>query len=201
MVLSAEEARRVLGRHLDTLRICIETAWKRYMALPPEARVDMTPRSRASNVYDFMVGEAKRRFFDDPGVLLQESRGFLLMNFSDKILLRFKKFNKSLLPQNIPTYQTSLFMNRGQQGILIECPTATKLIAGYQLDKLQSDIQMMAVVCPDGNACDFYFRLENSSTAEVVLIRDYQDVERLEPRVRAKEGLTNEEAGDEGKDV
>jgi hypothetical protein len=193
MVLSPEEVKDILGERVDKLRLCMETAWERYQNFPPEVKVDLSARSRASVVYDFIIREAWNQFMNDSDVHLDQRRGFLLINVLGMVLIRFKKFNKRLLPQSIPTNQNMVFMERGQ-GILLECVTATKLIAGYQLNNLQSNIQLMAMVCPDGNTCELYFELDKPSIAETVPLRDYGNSEEKQ-RISAKEGLENEDRG------
>jgi len=201
MILGPEQVKAILGKYLDILRECMEAAWKRYHeTITEDGRVDLTPRSRASVVYDYIVAITIKRFLelDDSFVSLDRRRGFLLMNFGGKILLRFKKFNKRMRPEGIRTRQNVSFMTQGQ-GILLECVTATKLVAGYKLDDFQSGIELMAIVCPDGNKCELYLELDKPPMAEVVTLRqEYEEEQKqVAPRVRPKEGVKDEDTGGE----
>jgi hypothetical protein len=194
VALDSDDVKSVLGMNIDKLRVCMQEAWDDYQRLPDEAKVRISPRSRASVVYDFIVEKAKKLFIGAEGVYLSERRGFLLINFYDRILLRFKKFNRKLMPHGIRTGQNSLFMNR--QGVLLECPEATKLIAGYQLNDFQNGIELMAVVCPNGKSCELYFALEQPKTTEIVPLRDYEVPDTATRRVHAKEGIGYDETRD-----
>lgn len=191
MILSEGQAREVFGNRTDTIRECIEYAWDRYLALPPKVHVDLTPRSRASIVHDFIVAEARKRFFNESNIQLSVLRGLFIIDFG-KVQLRFKKFNNQLRPQSIPTNQTRAFMI---QEPLPGIPLATKVIAGYKLDDFQKNIQCIAVICPYGQQCAWHFELEKLPKAEVVPFRDYPEQDGSMPRARAKEGSKHEDVG------
>lgn len=193
MIKDERDGRECLGPHLDDIRECIEYGFNRYLDLPPEFLADITPRSRASLVHDFIRAEAKRRFYDDPEIECHDLRGLFLVDFGE-IQLRFKKFNRQFLPQNIPTKQTEAFMI---QEPLPGIPLATKVIAGYQADMLHHAIQCIAIGCPQGRRYRWFFPIEKT-LSPVVPLGEHEEHEGgvLTTRVTVKEGLRDEDAGD-----
>ncbi len=188
MILSEQQSREVFGSRTDILRECIEFAWDRYLAMPPEIHVDLTPRSRASIVHDFIVSEARKRFFNDSGVQLVTRRGLFTIDFGE-VQLRFKKFNGQLRPQSIPTNQTRAFMIQEE---LPGLPLPTKLTAGYKLDNIQQNIECIAVVCFSDDRCAWFFELERLPKVEPVRFPHYPVPVQPTPKARAKEGTKNE---------
>jgi hypothetical protein len=151
MITTDEDGKGSLGqKNIDAVKEIIEKGFKRYFKLPPDVRVDFSARSRASSINDFIKAEAKKLFYDASDIELYEIRGLFLVDFGD-IQLRFKKLNKYLCPQNIPTNQTLAFMG---QGILPGIPVATKVVAGYQPDASFSSIEYMGILCfTDSRSC------------------------------------------------
>jgi len=190
MILNEAQAREVFGKHTDTIRECIEHAWDRSLALSPDIHVDLSPRSKASIVHDFIVAEARKLFSDDPEIQMKVLRGLFILDFG-KVQLRFKKLNKQLRPQSIPTNQTRAFMI---QGDLPGIPLATKVIAGYKLDDFQKNIQCIAVICPYGQQCAWYFELEKPK-GEVLSIQDYLEPDETTVQASAKRGVRDENIG------
>jgi len=165
-------------------------AWNRYLALPPEIRVDLTPRSRASIVHDFIVSGARKHFLSDSDVQFVTHRGLFIIDFG-RVQLRFKKFNGQLRPQSIPTNQTKAFMIQEE---LPGFPLPTKLTAGYKLDNIQQNIDCIAVVCFSDDRCAWFFELERLSKTEPVRFPDRVELEELPaPKARAKKGTKDED--------
>ena len=149
---SSREA--VLARlkpHLPTLDRCFRAAWKRWTKWlkeldgPPS---DLTPRSRASVLYDFIVAEAIKAFLGAKDIKVRRERGFLVLRFQDRVALRFKKFrSRNLGISANKTAQAELFDNQ-----MLEFPPGslkpmTHVVAGYLLDSLAMDIARLAITC------------------------------------------------------
>ena len=140
-----------LKPHLPTLDQCFRAAWKRWtewLKRLEGSPVDVSTRSRASVLYDFIVAEAVRAFLGVKDIQVRKERGFLVLRFQDRVALRFKKFrSKSLRVSMSKTGQAELF-----NGQMLEFPPAslkpmTHVIAGYLLDGLAMDIARLAVTC------------------------------------------------------
>lgn len=192
MLKSEGEAKGYLGEsNLDALRECVEVGFARYFTLSTDMLADMLPRTRATLIQNFIIAEARRRFYGIAQML--NVRQLFILDFGE-IQVRFKKFNRKLRPQNIATNQTLAYM---YQEPLPGIPWATKCIVGYQPNRVHSDIQCIAIVCPNGKEYRWYFYLEKTSRPAIPL---HEEQISAGARVRPKEGLTNEQAGNNSKD-
>jgi hypothetical protein len=140
-----------LAPHLPTLDSCFNRAWKRWtdwLKLLPGSPADVTGRSRASMLYDFIAAEAIRAFLGKKGIQVRRERGFLVLRFSDHVALRFKKFrSKSLRVSMSKTGQAELFNGQGLEFAPGSLKPMTHVIAGYLLDGLAMDIARLAITC------------------------------------------------------
>lgn len=145
--ITAEEADLVLSPHLNDICTCIERGWKRWRALldlDAELGVIISNRSRASLVYDFIRYEALNTFDGDQGVTVSDNRGFLLLTFDNKIVMRFKKFRDgSLRTSSIPTQQSLEYAGQVLPGM----NELTHLVAGYLPDETGLDLRLAAITC------------------------------------------------------
>jgi hypothetical protein len=115
--------------------------WKEETGLPGS----VSNRTRANLVYDYAVKEAWRLLDGRDCIRLSEQRGFLLISVEDKLLLRFKKYRKGLVTSGIATGQRELFDH--QQLTLAGMPPMTNIVAGYELDAFQREIERVAITC------------------------------------------------------
>lgn len=145
--ITAEEAREVLSPHLDDIGACLRSGWKRWTTLldaDAELGVIISNRSRAALVYDFIRYDAVNTFDGAERVTISEERGFLLLTFSDKIILRFKKFRDSKL--RVSTSRSKQSTDYAQQA-LPGMEELTHLVAGYLPDESGLDLEKMAITC------------------------------------------------------
>src|ERR1035441_8334412 len=140
-----------LKPHLPALDQCFRAAWQRWTEWlkvldgPP---TDVTTRSRASVLYDFIVAEAVRAFLKVEGIRVKKERGFLVLRFQDRIALRFKKFrSKTGRVSGNKTGQTELFNGQMLEFAPASLKPMTHVIAGYLLDGLQMDFARLAITC------------------------------------------------------
>jgi hypothetical protein len=140
-----------LQPHLPKLEQCFRVAWTRWnawMAALEGSPGDVSPRSRASILYDFISAEAIRAFLGTDGIRVKKERGFLVLRFQDRVALRFKKFrNRNLKISTNNTLQTALYSNQ-----MLEYPAESPkpmvhVTAGYLLDRLAIDIAVLAITC------------------------------------------------------
>lgn len=90
----------------------------------------------------------RRGFGNKPGVHLTHRLGFLALVFDSRLVLRFKKYRHGLRTSNVPTYQQLQF--QWQTEIVGMPPAATKVVAGYLLNRLQDDFARMSITCSIG---------------------------------------------------
>ncbi len=142
---------RLLDPHLRALDSCFHAAWSRWQKWlgtcegPP---ADVSPRTRANALYDFIAAEAVKSFAGAPGVLVAKKRGFLVIRFGDKVALRFKKFHSATLrTSDNGTTQSTLFQSQRLEFSDSAVQSMTHVVAGYLLDDLALDIDRLAITC------------------------------------------------------
>lgn len=150
MSIPKEAAEAALGpENLDRLRRCVAGAVDGYFkSLSPDQRADLGPRTRASAIHDFMRREAERTFAMIPRVACLDVRGLFVLNFDDRVVVRFKKLEADLRSRGLETQQSLGFVEQGElEGIPAGVP---HLEAGYVLNGLQTGYASIYLVCPDG---------------------------------------------------
>lgn len=137
----------ILSPHLQKIGGCIELGWRRWLDLlkqDSELGIVISARSRANLVYDFIRYEAVNAFDGSGSVTVGDSRGFLLLTFEERIVLRFKKFrDRKLRTSGVPTQQRREFANQVLPGM----EALTHLVAGYLPDKEGLGLERMAIAC------------------------------------------------------
>ncbi|WP_327246537.1 hypothetical protein [Streptomyces sp. NBC_01320] len=145
--IGPDEAAQVLSPHLQSITDCLHNGWKHWrdlVELDAERGVEISTRSRASLVYDFICAEAKKTFDQNPHITISESRGFLLLTIDSKIVIRFKKFRDGGLRTNgIVTQQSREFANQVLPGM----EAVTHLVAGYLPDDDGLGLRLAAITC------------------------------------------------------
>ena len=155
-IISKEDAQSILEPHKATLIAAWNAAWEKWEKIgqqAPDARVDIRSRAQANVLYDLVCSELKRRFTDVPGVSWSEKGGFLTLNFEDKLLLRFKKFDDNLKSHNVMTQQQVLFRLQLELPGFPSAPTRATL--GYQLDKFAAGLRNFLVACHVGDSLEW----------------------------------------------
>jgi hypothetical protein len=132
-VLTDEEAHEILSPYYDDIMRCIHkgiSAAEELRQREPEYCHVLTPRSWASNVNDHIQFEAGRVFgAKGSGGAVYTDTGFVVVDFDERIVLRFKKLRWNLSPCNIKTDQQRAFDSQ----TLFRGPV-TLVTAGYRLD-------------------------------------------------------------------
>jgi len=130
---TGEEAYEILSPHFHDIIRCIHTpldAVEELRQRESEFCQPVTSRSWASIVHDHMEDEAKRVFGSaGSGIAVYTNTGFVVVDFDERIFLRFKKLRRNLSPCNIETDQQRAFDSQ----TLFRGPV-TLVTAGYRLD-------------------------------------------------------------------
>lgn len=143
-----EEILSIIAPYLEKIHECIVLAWKDYNKECESIRHKISPRTRAGIVHDNMKYHAKRIFDGVRNVSYIERRGLFLLIFHSRVCIRFKKLDGRMMSSSIPTQQTLFYLNQLE---IPEIPEIEeKMIAGYKLDRLQSDIEGIHVTYPRG---------------------------------------------------
>jgi hypothetical protein len=147
-LISKDEAADLLEPHLELLQDCVARAWDDWCGVRDrelKAGIEIGPMPRARIVYELIVKRARAVFADIPGITVSQKRGFLVLVFGDRAVIRFKKLKKNLLPSSARTHQQELFST--QQELPGLPPPATYLNAGYVLDEAQLEITRIVLSC------------------------------------------------------
>ncbi|MGA2771856.1 MAG: hypothetical protein ABSG26_13675 [Bryobacteraceae bacterium] len=173
-ILSAEAAKLLLDPYLDSVRVCIDNgweAWRKFGDAAPDLRAPLSKRSRASFVYDHIAFAVQSKFEGVDAVSIREKGGFLTLeieNHHTRAVLRFKKLDKRMRGRNYQTNQQVLF------SLQLQLPgwpaDATRLVAGYQLDTPEVDVDQYLITCPVGRNVEWFFTIDEAGGGRVVQI-------------------------------
>lgn len=179
--------RNMLKPHAQVIADAILTSWKKYMELPNEKTFSWIPRTRANVVHDYICHEIRHKFDSIPGISIIEDPGFLILNFSDIVLLRFKLLDRNLRARNIQTKQQKYYDNQSELPNLP--PKAYRVIAGYQLDKAQVAVKDILIVRSIRKRTVWSYSILNDNVSSLRLPLAMDDVETEQPprrRVKPK---------------
>ena len=153
-----------LRPYLSILRECISAGWAgwdRFGEIAPTLRLPLGKRSRASYIYDHIVAAATKRFASIPRVRIADNRGFLELLVGGRYVIRFKKLNRRRLSSNIPTRQQIEWFS-----VQLELPgmpaDAVRLIVGYQVNLLGTEIADILVTRPLGGKVAWAFSISDA---------------------------------------
>ncbi|HYG34849.1 MAG TPA: hypothetical protein VEC99_08700, partial [Clostridia bacterium] len=121
-------------------------------------------------------------------VIIRERRNMFFLDFSGKLLVRFKKLGRRFEVSNIPTKQQLQLLNQQFEfeGIPHKVPV---LNAGYQLDGFQTSISRMLVTLQEGRDVVWTYPLPESDEALSVEVTPFQPKPPAPPKVRVRENV------------
>lgn len=203
--MGREQCQLLLTPHLSVLELCFTEAWARWtkwLATLEGAPTDLSPRTRANALHDFITTEAETRFAGQSKVRVKRKRGLLVITIDDRIVIRFKKFrNKTLKVARNATQQTIAFDSQQLQLSNDIVQPMTHLVVGYLLDSLDSGIATVAVTCSvDGAHFWAPIRLitDNAVDTSGVHAINTNDPTAVKPGVRSKRTTTVSESSEGG---
>lgn len=175
--------RNMLKPHTQVIADAILTSWKKYMEVPDEKRFPWISRTRANVVHDYICHEIRHKFDGVQGISIIEDTQFLILNFSDIVLVRFKLLDKNLRAGNIQTKQQRDYDNQLELPNLP--PKAYRVIAGYQLDKAQVAVKDILIVRPVRKRTVWSYSIlnENISALHLPFTKD-DNIETEQPQKR-----------------
>jgi len=163
-VLTDKDAYEILSPHFQDIIRCIQTALgaaERLRQHEPDCCQPLTSRSWANIVHDHMEYEAKKVFGStQPGIAIYTEKGFLIVDFYERIFLRLKKLQNNLKPCNVETAQQRAFDCQA----LFRGPV-TLVTAGYCLNDLGMH-KNSHIVCWSGDELLWALRLPDITTQE-----------------------------------
>ncbi|GHO52907.1 hypothetical protein [Ktedonobacter robiniae] len=159
----------LLKPHVPVINDAIKASWIKYLDINIEKRFPFDARTRANIVNNYICHEIRHRFADIPGVTITEHLGFLVLNFSDLVLSRFKILDRNLRAGNVWTKRQRDYDD------LLELPDlppkAIRVTIGYQLDRSETEIKNILVTRPAHRKIAWHFSIlnENISTIQPTL--------------------------------
>lgn len=182
MTAEVSAAQGKLEPYLAKISECIDLGWKDFEKECAHIRHKTSPRSQACIVHDNIVNRAKIVFAKDENVFLYERNGTLMVQIEDAFLLRFKKLDEDKLSRGINTQERLGFLAQEE---LPGIQRGTNIIAGYELNALQTGIKEISIACPNGRENSWAFDLKRHG-AEIVSIEVRTETEDSSAQVRAK---------------
>jgi hypothetical protein len=172
MSVSKDDAEDSLQPYLPQLRECIQygfDAWIAFGLKAPELKACLCARTRASFIYDHIISRVRVVFSSARRVRIVDRRGFPELVIRNRYVIRFKKLDSKGRSRNILTRQQKLWFE--QQLSLPEMPPAAeKLVAGYVLDMLGTEIERVLVTCPkDASQIEWMINLSDGDGASNIV--------------------------------
>jgi hypothetical protein len=144
---TAEELLGILGPENTAYAAeSVQAGVAAYFEIDPRQRLEHTKRTRACWIHDKMRVTSSRLFSEKKGVWTLTIGGLYVLNFDDKVIVRFKKFDANRCSHGIATQQSLLFLaQRELEGIPARAP---RLEFGYVLDPLETGLAEIRVAFP-----------------------------------------------------
>jgi hypothetical protein len=151
-----DDVKKILEDFELRMREVLEGAWDEWLEMPK--RGVLSPRSRASVVFDFIKQRALAEFDGDPNILALPKGQTVKFLFKDRVLVRFKKANASGIGSNIETQAVIEFVDP-QLVIPGLLPDIYRIEVCYHLDKFATRMDTLAVTARDRNRKDWSYEL------------------------------------------
>lgn len=195
-----DEAEEALRPYMAAFGDCLEAgfeAWREVGRLAPAVRVHLGTRTRANIISDHIAASVRSRFGQMRGVRVEERRGFPELVIDNRFVLRFKKLDKKGRSSNILTGVQRAWLD-SQMTLPDMPPEAKRLIAGYVLDALGTQIERMLVTSPANvKAINWMLDIEHGDIATNVFQMPRTPISPNAPTVRSTMTQTNTNDGDE----
>jgi len=147
----------------------------------PEILKSLSPSCKAHIMQCRMSDTLRMRLQGKKGVMYSD-HGYLRFIFSDKVVLRIKKFNELLHCSAISTHAFREFMTQG----LFRELNRTMVVLGYRLDITQTKISDITITCPIHERRNLwaYHLVEQPASNELFIASTNDEQEQV--RVTAK---------------
>jgi len=173
--MNQDQAESILGRHYSRIARVVVAGYGRYRRYP--AKGDHRSTTKANVINDEIYAEAVREFDGVPGVRPYPSprRRLRFILVDDRVLLWFKKVDRSRCPHNVKTDQ-SREMHAGRNLSLF--PDAEILVVGYLPDREGMKVSRISISKPRIARPEWYIDLVPPGEAVVFPVPDPTDQDR-----------------------
>jgi hypothetical protein len=174
--------KKVLGDFELRMREILEGAWEDWQSM--SHRGLMSPRSRASVIFDFIKARALMEFDGDPNIHAIPKGQTVHFLFYDSVLVRFKKADSAGLGSNIKTQAVIDFIDPPFP--LFALPPIFNVEVCYQLDKLATRMERLVVTARQGNKKHWDYELGHPASGAVVPLPEPPRADSTPPEVRPR---------------
>lgn len=186
------EVKAILEDFEVRMRLILEGAWQDWQTM--SHRAILSPRSRASIIFDFIRTRALAEFDGDPNIRAIPKGQTVHFLFRDRVLVRFKKANSAGLGSNIETQAVIEFVD--PQMPLIELPPIYHIEVCYHLDKLATQMALLAVTARQRNTKLWAYELDRPAAASAVVpMPDPLATDGTPPEVRPRKPIDKPDTG------
>lgn len=177
--------KKVLDDFELRMREILEGAWEDWQSTSHRAL--MSPRSRASIIFDFIKARALVEFDGDPNIRAIPKGQTVHFLFRNRVLVRFKKANSAGLGSNIETQAVIEFVD--PQFPLFALPPIYHVEVCYHLDKLATRMAMLAVTARQRNHKLWAYELDRPASGAVVPLPAPPPADATPPQVRPRKPI------------
>jgi len=194
-MITQEQAEAELAPYMATLRKCIQSGWENWVEfgrVAPALKAPVSTRGRANLISDWVCNTVRHEFARLRGVRIIEARGFPELIIKERYVIRFKKLDRKGRSRNILTKQQRDWFN-GQLSFPGMSPEdVSRLVAGYILDLLGTEMERVLVTCPIGaSGVAWSINLDSPSASNVIEL--HRSVKAPKPpAVRSKKRKLND---------
>lgn len=144
-----------LEPYLDDFAAIATEGVRVYRTYPPNILIEHSKRTAANCIYDHMIMECERRFYDRDDVKLLDIRGLKvwLIGKNQHTVIRWKKMDEDGRSRNYQTKQAEDFDRMEQLPGLPAVPS--RVTVGYLLDPAGTSVQRVQVARPNGRRVDW----------------------------------------------
>lgn len=157
------EVRAVLEKHEERLANIVLSSWGDWRTSPC-AGVWRTKRGAAVFMWEQMIVRAHEEFDGVAGVHIIEGDETFKFLVDNRVLFRFKKADEAGLSANTPTQMALAFHDHETN--LFGLPEVMRVEVVYQLNRLETAVDDILVVCRDGNRVAWTYSVLNRAAGD-----------------------------------
>ena len=188
-MISEQEAVNRLGSDLGLLANCVQRAWNHWLHRCAGTIPLPTRRARANVVHDLIAAEIRKEFDESGRARVVDAGGRLLLSYGGDLLIRFKKLRPGLHTSNYPTQLALAF---DHQIPLRGIPTGVRLTLGYVLDRLETGLAGIYLVCARGNRVQWAREIAGAAGGQLIALPGQRDASAA-PSGRVRRRKTGDE--------
>ena len=166
-MISREDAVNRLGDDLEVLANCVQRAWSHWHQRCAATISLPTRRARANVVHDLIIAQVRKEFDESPRARVVDAGGRSLLSYGGDLVLRFKKLRPGFRTSNYPTQLALAF---DHQLPLRGIPTGVRLTLGYVVDRLETGLAGIHLVCARGERLQWSHEIAGEAGGQLIAL-------------------------------